>query len=50
MFGQNCYQFQNKQGTQIEYMFPQLVEIEKNKDKGNNGHDMEEIGYQFEED
>lgn len=39
IFGANYYQFQNKAGHPIEYMFPQLVEIDKNKNNPNEDGD-----------
>lgn len=33
LFGANCYQYVNKTGYQIEYFYPEIVEIDKNEDK-----------------
>ena len=47
LFGANYYQFQNKAGYSIEYYYPQLVEIDKNK---NNDEDNDEDNQDAEDD
>ena len=39
LFGPNAYQFSNKAGYQIEYSFPEVVEIKKEEEIQNIGEE-----------